>query len=191
MPFGGTLTLSHDTFRRVLQDLIEAIARQGFKDILISNAHGGNIIAMQQILDELSPTSKATLVATTYVMEAGEDLSQHLEDQSGVMHAGEAETSMMLVCEHDLVDLSNVDKIASPEGAKDFLSAGRNSYRWRPFAHMTENGLAGNPARSNAEKGENMLEAGAEALAKLMIDPETWAVPKDLRLAETGGVPFR
>ena len=36
-----------------------------------------------------------------------------------------------------------------------------------------------------------MLEAGAEALAQLMIDPETWAVPKDLRLAETGGVPFR
>ncbi len=67
--------MSHDTFRRVLRDLIEAITRQGFKDILISNAHGGNIIAMQQILDELSPTSKATLVATTYVMEAGEDLS--------------------------------------------------------------------------------------------------------------------
>ncbi|MDG2296304.1 MAG: creatininase family protein [Paracoccaceae bacterium] len=191
MPFGGTLTLSHDTFRRVLRDLIEAIARQGFKDILISNAHGGNIIAMQQILDELSPTSKATLVATTYVMEAEENLSQHLEDQPGVMHAGEAETSMMLVCEPDLVDLSNVNKIASPEGGKGFLSAGRNSYRWRPFAHMTENGLAGNPARSNAEKGENMLEAGAEALAQLMIDPETWAVPKDLRLAETGGVPFR
>jgi creatinine amidohydrolase len=190
MPFGGTLTLSHDTFRRVLRDLIDAITRQGFKDILISNSHGGNIIAMQQILDELTPISEATLVATTYVMEAGEDLSKHLEDQPGVMHAGEGETSMMLVCEPELVDTSNLDKIASPETEGDFLSVGRSSYRWRPFVHMTENGLAGNPVRSNAIKGEKMIEAGARAIAELILDPKTWAPAKDLRLPETGGVPF-
>ena len=186
MAFGGTLTLSHDTFRRVVRDLIEAITRQGFKDILISNSHGGNIIAIQQILDELAPTSKATVVATNYDIEAGEDLSRHLQDQPSVMHAGEAETSMMLVCERDLVDTSNITKLASPEGGKHFLSAGRNSYRWRPFTHMTENGLTGNPTRSNATKGEKMLEAGAKALANLLIDPETWAAPKDLRLTKTG-----
>jgi len=191
MPFGGTLTLSHDTFRRLIRDLIEAITRQGFKDILISNSHGGNLIAMKQILDELAPKIKATLVATTYVQEAGIELSKYLEDQTGVMHAGEAETSMMLVCEPDLVDMSSIDKIASPEGAQNFLSAGQNSYRWRPFAHMTENGLSGNPARSNVAKGENMLEAGAEALKKLILDRETWATPKDLRSSQTGGIPFR
>ena len=96
MPFGGTLTLSHATFRAVIRDLIASLVRHGFRDILISNSHGGNIIAMQQILDELAPDCPATLVATTYVMEAGEDLSQHLEDQPNIMHAGEGETSMML-----------------------------------------------------------------------------------------------
>lgn len=191
MPFGGTLILSHDTFRRVIRDLIDALVRHGFRDILISNSHGGNQIAMQQILDELAPTSPATLVATTYVSEAGEDLSQHLQDQPGVMHAGEAETSMMMVCEPDLVDTSALDTLASPMDGKKFLQAGAASYRWRPFAHVTENGLAGNPARSNVEKGEKMLEAGAEALARLICDPETWAAPKDLRLDSTGGVPFR
>ncbi|MEM9603023.1 MAG: creatininase family protein [Pseudomonadota bacterium] len=191
MPFGGTLTLSHDTFRRVLRDVIDALTRQGFRDILIANSHGGNIIAMQQILDELSPTAEATLVATTYVTEAGDDLSQHLQDQPGVMHAGEAETSMMLVCEPALVDTSQLGEIASPMDAGTFLAAGQGSYRWRPFAHVTENGLAGNPARASAEKGELMLEAGANALARLILDPDTWAVPHDRRRAETGGVPFR
>ena len=191
MPFGGTLTLSHDTFRRVVRDLIEAITRHGFRDILISNSHGGNIIAMQQILDELAPTSEATLVATTYVSEAGEELSKHLEDQPGVMHAGEAETSMMLVCAPDLVDMSDIENIASPEVEGKFLAAGQGSYRWRPFAHVTQNGLAGNPTRSTAKKGEKMLEAGAAALARLILDPNTWAEPRDLRLEETGGVPFR
>lgn len=191
MSFGGTLTLSHETFRGVLRDLISAITRQGFRDILISNSHGGNIIAMQQILDELAPTCEATLVATTYVSEAGEDLSQHLQDQPGVMHAGEAETSMMLVCEPELVDMSNIDAIASPKDSGKFLSVGRGSYRWRPFTHVTQNGLSGNPARSTADKGERLLEAGATALALLILDPETWAEPRDLRQAETGGVPFQ
>jgi creatinine amidohydrolase len=107
------------------------------------------------------------------------------------MHAGEAETSMMLVCEPDLVDMTNITEIASPEADRKFLSAGQASYRWRPFTHTTQNGLAGNPARSSAEIGEKMLEAGAEALAQLIIDDDTWAAPKDLRLPETGGVPFR
>ena len=191
MPFGGTLILSHDTFRRVVHDLIVSITRHGFRDILISNSHGGNIIAMQQILDELSPVTEATLVATTYVSEAGEELSQHLEDQPGVMHAGEAETSMMMVCEPELVDRHDLAGLASPMEGKKFLQAGKGSYRWRPFAHVTENGLAGNPARSNPDKGEKMLEAGAEALARLICDPDTWAVPNDLRLESTGGVPFR
>lgn len=191
MPFGGTLILSHDTFRRVVRDLINAITRQGFRDILISNSHGGNIIAMQQILDELAPSSDATLVATTYVSEAGEELSQLLEDQPGVMHAGEAETSMMMVCEPDLVDDSDLAGLASPMDGKKFLQAGKGSYRWRPFAHVTHNGLAGNPARANIDKGERLLEAAAEAVARLICDPETWAVPNDQRLKATGGVPFR
>ncbi|MEO1141782.1 MAG: creatininase family protein [Pseudomonadota bacterium] len=190
MPFGGTLILSHDTFRRVVSDLITSITRHGFRDILISNSHGGNIIAMQQILDELTPTSEATLVATTYVSEAGDELSKHLEDQPGVMHAGEAETSMMMVCEPELVDDSDLGSLASPEGRK-FLQAGEASYRWRPFAHVTENGVFGDPTRSNPEKGEKILEAAAEALARLICDPETWAPTDDLRANETGGVPLK
>jgi creatinine amidohydrolase len=145
---------------------------------------------MQQILDELAPNSQATLVATTYVTEAGEDLSKHLQDQPGVMHAGEAETSMMLVCEPELVDLSDIAKIASPKLDSKFLSAGQGSYRWRPFSHATQNGLAGNPARSTAEKGKKVLEAGASALARLITDPETWLEPNYLRSSETGGVLF-
>ncbi len=191
MPFGGTLTISHATFRALIADLIAALVRQGFRDILISNSHGGNMIAMQQICDELAPTCGATLVGTTYVSEAGEDLSRHLEDQAGVMHACEAETSMMLVCEPGLVDTSDLGGIAQGMGATRFLAAGRASYRWRPFAAITGNGLAGNPARSSEAKGMAMLDAGAQALAALITDPATWGPPDDLRGPGTGGVPFR
>ncbi|WP_137702146.1 creatininase family protein [Marimonas lutisalis] len=191
MPFGGTLTLSHETFRMVLRDLVLAITRHGFRDILISNSHGGNIIACQQFIDEMAPQIDATLVFTCYPMEAQEEYAAILEDQETMQHACEAETSMMMALEPELVDTSELDKIAQNAGGPKFLKAGKAGYRWRPFAHVTANGLAGNPARSSAEKGERLIEIGAEAVAALIRDPETWAAPDDLRGEGTGGVPFR
>jgi creatinine amidohydrolase len=191
MPFGGTLTLSHATFRAVVTDLVTAITRHGFRDILISNSHGGNIIACQQILDEIAPSVDANLVFACYPMEAQAEYEAILEDQKGMMHACEAETSLMLALEPDLVDTSDLAGIAQGMEGGRFLKAGTAGYRWRPFAHVTANGLAGNPARSSAEKGHALLEAGAEAIAAMIRDPETWAAPKDLRGAGTGGVDFR
>ena len=191
MPFGGTLIVSHATFRAILRDLITALTRHGFRDILISNSHGGNIIAMQQIADELSPELDATIVTTTYVTEGGEAFASLMEDQANVMHACEGETSMMMAVEPDLVDASDLGALKQGEGPGGFLRAGRASYRWRPFAHVTANGVSGDPTRANAEKGEALLEAGAEAVARLITDPETWSAARDLRGDGAGGVPFR
>ena len=147
---------------------------------------------MQQILDELSPAVDATLVATTYVMEAGDRYQPILEDQTSVMHAGEAETSMMMVCEPDLVDDSDLaaHNVDSAEGP-GFLRAGESGYRWRPLPHVTRNGVIGKPEKATVEKGRQLLEIGAEAMARLILDPATWAAPQDLRDADTGGVPLK
>lgn len=189
MPFGGTLILSHDTFRRVIRDLVVSLTRHGFRDVLISNSHGGNIVAMQQIADELSPEVDATLVATTYATEAAAAIAKLLEDQPGIQHACEGETAMMMAVEPDLVDASDLAGLATP-GADSFLKAGNASYRWRSFAHATGNGVVGVPARATAEKGEKILEAAAEALAALIADPATWARAGDRRGEGTAGVPF-
>ena len=192
MPFGGTLTLSHETFRRVIRDLVEAITRHGFHDILISNSHGGNITAMNQICDELATQVDATLVGTTYPVEMGESLGELLEDQKGMQHACEAETSMMLACEPDLVDTSDLGSIGTGAGnASGFLGAGRSSYRWRSFVHKTPDGVAGTPAKATSEKGEAIIEGAATALAALITDPETWAPPSDMRPDAVAGVKFR
>lgn len=191
MPFGGTLTIQPDTFRAVVRDLIMALCRQGFRRILLSNSHGGNIITMQQLCDELAPEVAATLVATTYATEAAAEIGALLEDQDGVQHACEAETSMMMACEGGLVDASDLGGLASAAtDGPSFLKAGKASYRWRPFTHLTGNGVAGIPARSSAEKGEAVLGVSAAAVAALIDDPATWAAPEDLRGAGTGGVPF-
>lgn len=192
MPFGGTLTVSHATFRALIGDLVDALVRLGFRDILISNSHGGNIVAMQQIVDELSGQVEATLVAVTYPIEAAAAYAEILEDQPNIMHACEGETAMMMACAPDLVDDSDLAALASAGNkGPDFLKAGKSAYRWRPFTHMTANGVAGSPEKASAEKGERLLNAGAEALCALILDLETWAAPLDLRGEETAEVPFR
>src|SRR5205814_2552360 len=40
--FPGTITLRAETFLRVVGDILDAMAEQGFKRILIVNGHGGN-----------------------------------------------------------------------------------------------------------------------------------------------------
>lgn len=190
MPYGGTLTLDRDTFLAVLRGLIGSLARHGFRDILIANSHGGNILASQVAADEAGQAGIATVVSTTYAHEAREAFAEILEDQPGIMHACEAETSMMLALEPGLVDTADLAALDTPRG-DGFLGAGVASYRWRPFQHMTGNGVSGFPAKASAEKGERLLEAGAETLAALILDPQTWAAPRDLRGEGTGGVPFR
>jgi creatinine amidohydrolase len=192
MAFGGTLTLKQDTYRAVLRDLIEAITRHGFRDIVISNSHGGNIIATQALLDDIATTSPATLIFTTYVMEAGAAMGAPMEDQETLLHAGEGETSMMMAVEPDLVDDSDLAALNVPtSNGPSFLQAGQASYRWRPLAHATPNGVLGYPEKSTPEKGEQLLEIGAEAIARLITDPQTWAAPEDRRPDEIGGVPVR
>ena len=192
VPFGGTLTISHATFRALLKYLIESLVRLGFHDVLISNSHGGNIIAMQQIIDELSGQVAVTLVGTTYPMEAAPEIEALLEDQSGVQHACEAETAMMMAVEPDLVDDGDLAALANNSGdGPSFLKAGRASYRWRPFTHLTGNGVAGVPEKATAKKGEALLDVSAAGLAALITDPDTWAAPLDLRGESVGGVAFR
>ncbi|MEM0909311.1 MAG: creatininase family protein [Pseudomonadota bacterium] len=173
MTFGGTITIEPDTFIALVSDIVTAITRHGFKNILLSNSHGGNKVAMQHIADRLSMRLDATIVATSYISEAEAAIAALLDDQPGIHHACEAETSMMMAMAPDLVDEAILGDIATPID-RPFLTAGKASYRWRPFTEVTQNGLLGNPRSANADKGEALLEAASDALAALLTDDGLW-----------------
>ena len=99
---------------------------------------------------------------------------------------------MMMAVEPDLVDDSDLAALNVPtSNGPAFLSAGHGSYRWRPLTHATPNGVLGYPEKSTVEKGEQLLEIGADAIARLITDPQTWAAPEDRRPDVIGGVPVR
>src|ERR1700746_2794683 len=52
--FRGSITLRVDTYWRVVGDILDAVAEQGFKRILIVNGHGGNAPAQSLAVEWMS-----------------------------------------------------------------------------------------------------------------------------------------
>ena len=183
MPFGGTVTLTSNTFFLVVRDLIKSISRHGFSKFLILNGHGGNITAAEVCAQDISMELSLPIVAATYWLEAADRFAKILETQTNVMHACEAETSMMMALEPNLVVDSLLNEAKGPMKL-DFLNAGKGSYRWRSLTHVTSNGVIGDPSHSSSAKGEQLLREASQAIFDLICDPETFKVQSDLQLPE-------
>lgn len=166
MAFGGSFTLQLSTYQALLTDLGRSIKRAGFRRLVIVNGHGGNMTALNAMSAELTRDLGIELAITTYFQLAEPAIAAVLEDQAGVMHAGEAETSMMLAVQPDLVDES---RLAEAKGGPVSDSASRvlqgAFHRWRSFDEITQTGVVGDARRASAEKGRRILEAVADALA--------------------------
>jgi len=191
VPFGGTLSLDYDTWYRVLRRLTHVLVEQGFRRICIHNSHGGNVAASKVAVADLTTEFKIPIITTGYFHEAEAEFRKILKRQKGVQHACEAETSMMMHLEPGLVDASALDKIAGPQTQGISEISANGAYRWYSFAHRTHNGVIGDPTLATAEKGRKLLDVAAEAVARLLLNPHTWAPFEDLRAKETGGVALR
>ena len=99
------------------------------------------------------------------------------------MHACEAETSMMMALEPNLVVDSLLNEAKGPMKL-DFLNAGKGSYRWRSLTHVTSNGVIGDPSQSSSAKGEQLLREASQAIFELICNPETFKLQSELRLPE-------
>jgi creatinine amidohydrolase len=176
VPFGGTFTLSLATWAKLLEELCRSILRAGFRRIVIVNGHGGNIAALAALGVELTKALDAPVAATTYFAVAEAEIAALIEDQRGVLHACEVETSMMMALHPDLVDRAKLSEASGPNptgGAASVLAP--PLMRWRSFAEITPTGVIGDARRATPEKGAKLIEAVAAALARRLAAGEPWS----------------
>ena len=177
MSFGGTVSLDFPAFAAVIEGVCRSILRDGFKRIVLLNAHGGNENALRTITDTLTPALGVPIVQFTYWYAAAVAIAEILQTQSGLMHACEAETSMMLAVRPELVAMDRIG-LAKANRTPDVSEVvGGGVYRWRTIASRSASGVIGNPEAATAEKGERLFEAIATALANKLCNPELWALP--------------
>jgi len=156
--FDGTLWVSEDTFRAYVREAAASLAYHGFDRIVIVNGHGGNVDALREVAGSLSRDGDAYAVPFTWFDST---------DASDMGHAGPVETSMLLRVEPDLVREDRLEEAVAgaSEGWGDWVAGVNLAFDSVEFA---ESGVVGDPSAADAERGEALLSAAAEALATLL-----------------------
>jgi creatinine amidohydrolase len=184
MSFGGTVTLDFSAFSAVVEGVCRSVLRHGFKRVVLLNAHGGNENALRTITDELTPKLGVPIVQFTYWYAAAGAIAEILETQTMLMHACEAETSMMLAVRPELVAMDRVG-MAKANSTPDIADVvGGGVYRWRTIGARSSSGVIGNPDAATVEKGEWLFEAISAALAEKLCNAELWQLPWQSERAE-------
>ena len=171
--FGGTFSLSLATYHALLRDLCRSILKAGFGKIVLVNGHAGNIAGLAAVSADLTRELGAPIATATYFMVAAAEVAGLLEDQGGLMHACEAETSMMMAAAPDLVDASRLPDAHGP--AFDIAASLMPTLkRPVPFDRLTSSGVVGDARRASAAKGEALLAACASVLSARLLAGEPW-----------------
>jgi creatinine amidohydrolase len=141
--------------------------------VLIVNGHGGNIAALWAFLPDLARELPGlALRVTTPYQPAQQAIAKVLEDQDGLHHACEAETSLMMVFAPDTV---RRDKLAEAHGPPHWTPPPAGVARFLSFRDATASGVVGDARRASAEKGEKLVAAIRDCLAAILRDPRTWS----------------
>ncbi|GGP63155.1 creatininase family protein [Saccharothrix coeruleofusca] len=167
MAFGGTLTLSLPTLHALLRDLCRSVLRAGFGRVLIVNGHGGNVTALNALVNELTAELGAPLAVTSYFTAGKAVIERTLQTQDQLMHACEGETSMALAAFPGLV---RAEKVPAAVGPTISLQSEDSApvHRSIPFERIAPTGTAGDARTASAAKGERLLDGCARALADLL-----------------------
>lgn len=140
----GTLTLRPGVFLAAVEDLIDSLARAGFRNILVLNGHGGNIVPCQAVWDQWVRRRQINLQFLSYfdlltaedakLLDSGQRIP---EDLPG--HAQEFETAVAMA--------------AFPENVRDDALADQPDPT---------------PALADAEKGRELLDRVNDRLTEYL-----------------------
>jgi creatinine amidohydrolase len=129
-------------------------------------------------LNELAVELDPPIGTTSCWPQGGEAFARILERQKTVRHACEAETSMLLALAPELVDMKLAVEAVGPTSREvDEVVGSSAVHRWRSFKSRTSHGAIGDPRLASADKGERLLNAAAEAVARVLENGEFWALP--------------
>ncbi len=162
------LTATSETHIRLITETVGCLIEAGFSKVMIVNGHGGNESDMAVALQELKEQyPESRVYGVSYYKVAHRRLEKIREaGPHGWGHAGEMETSMMMVIRPDLVK----KEVPGKDGWHPESEHGEEVAQFLRIDEMTEQGVYGDPTYGTAEKGERMLEASAESLAEVVRD---------------------
>jgi creatinine amidohydrolase len=164
------MSLSTETYFRVLLDLLDSLIRSGFRRMFLLNGHGGNHELAQLAARDLALRHPVRIAAGSYWAIAWDALTaanaHHGRRLPG--HAGDFETSLMMSLRPELVPEERPHRDNPADSDPRRFEA-----PWRHERHgfWTDiDGYTDSPDQATAEKGGEYRALIARAVASALVD---------------------
>ena len=165
--FPGTISITSDSLRSVVRDILKEFMRHRIKNIVVLSGHAGSnhMAALRMAAEDALKEGNAKIMVLSDYDIAYKHLGDEVPEDDG--HGGMLETSRVMAIRPELVKLDRSQGESHPKLPPYRIL--RN-----PERYFTK-GYRGYPDRATPELGERMNRMIAEELAKLiedMIDEE-------------------
>lgn len=187
--FGGTISLSAETYSKLVIELVGSIIRSGFRRIVLLNGHGGNITPVKQALAVLSGmfdvSANPNIALVTYWELAGKIFAGESPMESPALsHACEYETSLMLHLFPGKVWTDKAVRARRPMKNGYIPWEDDEPYRGVTMIRQTQfisgNGSSGEPQLASASKGAHLFGRSVESLVRFINEFKTWPFQENL-----------
>ncbi len=181
--FPGTITLSAQTLMTTLLEVGESLYQAGFRKLVLMNSHGGQPQIIEMAARDLHQKHADFLIFPLFTWRVPLPIAQLLspaERKYGI-HAGDAETSVMLAILPDQVRMDRAvteypqdlpeDSLLSMEGQLPFAWVTRD---------LSRSGVLGDAKAATRAKGEQILDYLTDGWVRVIQDvykfqqPQAW-----------------
>jgi creatinine amidohydrolase len=166
MPFEGTITLTPDTYMRLVVETCASTARHGARYLMLMNWHEGNIPSLA-IAAEALHREHGMSVLTVQACYVAEEL--YGASCNGLTHGGEIEALAVLAQRAELVHLDRID-YSSDHTHGHRMDRLRRTRSYQPvltdIRSIAPTGWFGSPQHATADKGRRMVADVADAIAR-------------------------
>ena len=157
MDFPGTITVSADVLMDTIREYCRSLDEHGFEQIVLVPTHGGNFGPVNTVAPEVAREIDAAVLPLANLDTLMELMNEGLsaagvDYEEPVIHAGAAETAIVLAVAEELVRTDAVD--VGHEGDVSVSKLFGEGFR-----AITETGVLGDPREATAEAGEEILDA--------------------------------
>lgn len=159
--FAGTISLSFNTMRAIISDIVLALKRSGVRSLIIVNGHYGNRAPIEIVCQEARQQLDFPIMVLNYpgMERLAAEICESKPTDYSFYHADEFETSIVLALQPDAVQMEKA-VACYPEFPATFVSEAFYLDEFNPV------GVFGDPRRASAEKGERLLAGLTEEALK-------------------------
>jgi creatinine amidohydrolase len=175
--FAGTLSLSSKTILSVWMDIGACVARAGISKLVLFNSHGGQVSVMDMVARDLREAHDLMVYSSNWYSLPIDPLvlkEFSADEHRFGIHAGDIETSMMLACRPERVDMALAKNFASSsqQRAQKFpiIGNGKSAKLGWLMQDYNPDGAAGNASAATAEKGRRLINSAGEQLALMLVE---------------------